>query len=74
MQLGSAAVPAQQRGVHQTKQGTSLGIHGDRRMQIEAALVPIIAQRRRVLDREDMAAGHQALGMGGGGGDRFLPA
>ena len=40
-------------------------------MQIGAAFVAIVPQRRGVLDRQDMATRHQALGMGTSRGDHF---
>jgi hypothetical protein len=58
--------------VYQTKLGAVGGVHRDRGVQVDAALVAIVAQAGGVLDRQDVPSRHQASGMGAGGGDHFL--
>jgi len=58
LRLRSAAA-AKQLGMDQPQQGAILRINGDRRVQHQALLVAVIAQARRVLDRQNVPARHQ---------------
>lgn len=51
---------AQQHRVQQAKQGAVRSVQRDHRVQMQAALVAIVAQAGGVLDRQDMPPRHQA--------------
>jgi hypothetical protein len=66
-----AAAPGVEAGVHEAEQSPVGGIDGDRWMQVPAALVTIVAQRRGVLDHENMPTGDPLRGVPAGGFDHF---
>src|SRR5208282_4131668 len=54
-----AAGSPQERRMHQPEQRTIPGINPYRRVQMQAALITVIAQAGRVLDRQHMTAARQ---------------
>ena len=62
-----AAGAVQKHRMHQPEQSTVLCIHRDRRVQVQAALIAVVAQTRRVLNYQHVPPFYQPSGAGMGG-------
>ena len=68
-----AAAPLQERRIDQSEQAAIPGIHGESRMQMQAASrgVAAVAQAGGILDHQHVPSRHPRQRAGAGGGDHF---